>query len=98
MGFAHSVEVYAGQRGTGRRVVWCDGTRFVCRESIVQPSPQRQRAALAHLVERLRRRSFVLLDTQYLTPHLASMGAVEVSADTYNRLLKQALAVPARFA
>ncbi len=40
---------------------------------------------------------FVLLDTQFLTEHLASLGAIEISADHYERLLARALALTCRF-
>jgi leucyl/phenylalanyl-tRNA--protein transferase len=48
-------------------------------------------------VERLRRGGFVLLDTQFVTPHLARFGAVEIRRREYRRRLVAALEVPARF-
>ncbi|MGN6182065.1 MAG: leucyl/phenylalanyl-tRNA--protein transferase, partial [Thermoanaerobaculia bacterium] len=47
--------------------------------------------ALAALVEQLKRQRFVLLDTQWLTPHLLQFGAVEVSRAEYLRLLERAI-------
>jgi len=47
--------------------------------------------ALIALVERLNARGYVLLDTQWVTPHLEQFGAIEVPKDDYLRLLDQAL-------
>jgi leucyl/phenylalanyl-tRNA--protein transferase len=49
------------------------------------------KVALVHLVARLRLGGFRLLDAQFVTPHLASLGAVEVSREAYRRLLSAAL-------
>jgi leucyl/phenylalanyl-tRNA--protein transferase len=51
--------------------------------------------ALAWLIDLLRRTGFVLFDTQFLTHHLASLGAVEITRAEYRRYLAQALQVPA---
>jgi leucyl/phenylalanyl-tRNA--protein transferase len=53
--------------------------------------------ALAALVERLNRAGFTLFDTQFLTDHLASLGAVEISRRTYHRRLDQAKTQSADF-
>jgi leucyl/phenylalanyl-tRNA--protein transferase len=53
--------------------------------------------ALAFLVERLRQRSFQLLDTQMLTGHTASLGATEIPRAEYLRRLRAALACDVRF-
>jgi leucyl/phenylalanyl-tRNA--protein transferase len=53
--------------------------------------------ALAHLVARLRHGGFTLLDTQFTTPHLESLGARTVSRTQYHALLDRALARPAAF-
>jgi leucyl/phenylalanyl-tRNA--protein transferase len=49
--------------------------------------------AMAHLVERLNAGGFVLLDTQFVTPHLASLGGVEISREQYEERLAEALPV-----
>jgi len=54
--------------------------------------------ALWALVERLRARRFILLDTQWLTPHLEQFGAKEISRNLYLHLLNQALELPRQFA
>ena len=53
--------------------------------------------ALAYLCARLRKDGFALLDTQFLTAHLASLGAVEISRRRYHALLAAALEVDATF-
>jgi leucyl/phenylalanyl-tRNA--protein transferase len=55
------------------------------------------KVALVALVERLQEKGFRLLDTQYITPHLRSFGAVEIAKGKYMRLLKQALALDCQF-
>ena len=55
------------------------------------------KVALAALVDRLRERRFTLLDVQYVTPHLESLGAVEITRREYERRLEAALALPRRF-
>jgi leucyl/phenylalanyl-tRNA--protein transferase len=53
--------------------------------------------ALVHLVVRLRLGGFALLDTQFVTDHLARFGAIEVSRLEYRRLLAEAIDLPAVF-
>src|SRR3546814_9355497 len=55
------------------------------------------KVAMAWLVARLRVGGFKLLDTQFLTPHLASMGTIEVPRNAYQSLLSEAVATPADF-
>jgi len=49
------------------------------------------KVALIHLVARLRRGGFSLLDTQFVTSHLAQFGAVEVPRRAYKQMLRQAM-------
>lgn len=55
------------------------------------------KVALAWLVDHLRRAGFVLFDTQFVTPHLASLGGQEISRAAYQALLKDALPLKTRF-
>ena len=55
------------------------------------------KVALVHLVARLKRGGYMLLDTQFVTDHLAQFGASEVSRREYKRLLGEALAYEARW-
>ena len=53
--------------------------------------------ALVALMERLRDRRFILLDTQWLTPHLQKFGAIEISRQQYLHLLATAVNLSRRF-
>ena len=96
MGHARSTEVWAGDRLVGGVYgVVIGGAYFG--ESMFSRETDASKVALAHVVDRLRAGGFVLFDTQFLTPHLASLGGVEVSRSAYRRLLRDALLVPADF-
>ena len=62
-------------------------------ESMFSRATNASKMALAAAVDHLRRTGFVLFDTQFLTTHLASLGAVEISRATYHARLERALAV-----
>jgi leucyl/phenylalanyl-tRNA---protein transferase len=96
-GVAHSVECYDGDGilAGGLYGVALGGAFFG--ESMFSRARDASKVALVHLVERLRRGGFVLLDTQFLTPHLARFGAYTVPRRTYEALLAAALAVDARW-
>jgi leucyl/phenylalanyl-tRNA--protein transferase len=64
-------------------------------ESMFHTSRDASKVALVHLVARLRRGGFRLLDTQFVTPHLASLGAVEVARMRYRALLEDAVTASA---
>lgn len=96
LGFAHSVEVYEGEQLVGG-LYGVTVRGLFAGESMFSRVPSASKVALVHLADRLRRRGFALLDVQYLTPHLINMGAIEVPAAIYERLLQQALRVPAQF-
>lgn len=64
-------------------------------ESMFSYRTNGSKLALAHLVAHLRRCGFVLFDTQFITPHLARLGAIEISRDRYRKELALALQVPA---
>jgi len=95
-GFAHSVEVrHAGALVGGLYGVSIGGAFFG--ESMFSRMTDASKIALAHLVARLRIGGFQLLDTQFLTAHLARFGAVEISRAAYRRRLDAALAAKAYF-
>ena len=56
------------------------------------------KVALVHLVARLRRGGYALLDTQFITKHLEQFGAIEIPRDDYRQLLSAALEVEGQFA
>jgi leucyl/phenylalanyl-tRNA--protein transferase len=96
MGHAHSVEVWAGGRLAGGLYGVRLGAAFFG-ESMFSGMRDGSKIALAHLVARLRAGGFTLLDTQFTTPHLESLGAVTVSRATYRALLDDALGRRADF-
>ncbi|WP_395666429.1 leucyl/phenylalanyl-tRNA--protein transferase [Methylocella sp.] len=61
-------------------------------ESMFHRKTDASKVALAHLVARLRQGRFLLLDAQFVTPHLESLGAVEIAKADYRRLLAAAMA------
>lgn len=66
-------------------------------ESMFSTATDASKVALAYLVDRLRQDGFVLFDTQFITDHLASLGAVEIPRTSYHQLLREALLRQARF-
>jgi len=90
-GHAHSVEVYEGGALVGGLYgVSLRGAFFG--ESMFHRARDASKVALIHLFARLRKGGFRLLDTQFLTEHLASLGAVSVSRETFRLLLAEAMA------
>ncbi len=90
LGLAHSIETWEGERLVGGLYGLALGRAFFG-ESMVSRAADASKVALAHLVARMRVGGFALLDCQFMTPHLASLGAVEVSAGDYTALLDSAL-------
>ena len=59
-------------------------------ESMFSKVPQASKAALVKLIEHLNVKDFMLLDVQYMTPHLKMFGAIEIDFEEYSRLLDNA--------
>ncbi|MGI9170377.1 MAG: leucyl/phenylalanyl-tRNA--protein transferase [Caulobacteraceae bacterium] len=95
-GRAHSVEAWREGRLAGGLYGVAVGAAFFG-ESMFSVGRDASKVALAHLVARLRAGGFRLLDTQFLTDHLASLGAVEISREAYRARLAEAIASPADF-
>lgn len=96
MGHAHSLEVW--REGTlvgGVFGVTLGGAFFG--ESMFSARTNASKIALAYLVDRLRQAGFTLFDTQFLTPHLASLGAIEIPRTAYRARLAEALTRRAEF-
>jgi leucyl/phenylalanyl-tRNA--protein transferase len=89
-GYAHSVEVWEGEALSGGLYGVSLGGAFFG-ESMFHRASDASKVAVAALVERLRARGFTLLDTQWLTPFLDSLGGVEISRDQYLERLGPAL-------
>lgn len=96
MGNAHSVEVWQGDRLVGGVYGVTLGAAFFG-ESMFSRVTDASKVALAHAVDRLRAGGFQLFDTQFLTPHLASLGGIEVPRAAYHRMLAAALDEKATF-
>ncbi|MDQ3757158.1 MAG: leucyl/phenylalanyl-tRNA--protein transferase [Actinomycetota bacterium] len=94
LGWAHSVEAWSsdGRLAGGLYGVAVGG--LFAGESMFHRERDASKVALVALVERMRAAGGALLDVQWCTPHLASLGAVEVGRREYLRLLRRALALP----
>lgn len=90
IGHAHSVEAWRDGRLVGGLYGVHVGGAFFG-ESMFHRETDASKVALVALVARLRERGFSLLDTQWVTPHLARFGAVEIPRDEYLRRLSSAL-------
>ncbi|MFT4151082.1 MAG: leucyl/phenylalanyl-tRNA--protein transferase [Paracoccaceae bacterium] len=97
LGHAHSVEVRRDGRLVGGVYGVVLGAAFFG-ESMFSTETDASKVALAWLIHRLRAGGFTLFDTQFLTPHLASLGAMEIPRTEYRRRLADALDRQARFA
>jgi leucyl/phenylalanyl-tRNA---protein transferase len=94
LGHCHTVEVYRDGHLVGGLYGVMLGAAFFG-ESMFHRERDASKVALAHLVARLRRGGFRLLDTQFVTGHLLQFGAVEVPRRLYKRLLREAIDTPA---
>jgi leucyl/phenylalanyl-tRNA--protein transferase len=66
-------------------------------ESMFSTRTDASKVALAYLVDRLLQGGFALFDTQFITPHLRSLGGVEIPRAQYRKMLNAALALDAGF-
>lgn len=96
LGAAHSLEVWEGEDLVGGVYGVTLGAAFFG-ESMFSRRTDASKVALAHAVHRLRAGGFRLFDTQFLTPHLASLGGKEIPRAEYHRLLAEALEANAEF-
>lgn len=89
-GYAHSVETWCGETLAGGLYGVTIGGAFFG-ESMFTLAPDASKIALVALVARLRERNFILLDTQFITPHLQRLGAHEIPSEEYMLRLHRAL-------
>ncbi len=95
-GFAYSVESWhEGEIAGGLYGVAIGGAFFG--ESMFSRMKDASKSALVGLVRQLRDRRFVLLDAQFMTPHLKSLGAVEIPQSEYLARLHTALSLDRSF-
>ena len=95
LGVAHSVETWQDDQLVGGLYGVALGGAFFG-ESMFHTATDASKVALVALVERLRDRGFVLLDTQWVTPHLAQFGGVEIPRADYLERLATAITLPVR--
>ena len=96
MGHAHSVECWRDGELAGGLYGVCIGGAFFG-ESMFSRATDASKIALAHLVARLRRGGYRLLDTQFATSHLEQFGVTEIGRNEYQAILSSALAADASF-
>jgi len=96
LGFAHSVETWIEGRLAGG-LYGVSLTGLFAGESMFSRTRDSSKIALVYLVEHLRRQGFVLLDVQFMTPHLRRFGVIEISRRQYQKRLEQALRAWVRF-
>lgn len=89
-GFAHSFEAYQNGKLVGGLYGVSIGKAFFG-ESMFHTVTDASKICLVYLVEFLREHKFLLLDTQYLNPHIEQFGALEIPHETYLKLLNKAL-------
>lgn len=89
-GVAHTVEVWDGADLVGGLYGLAIGGAFFG-ESMFHRRTDASKMAMAHLVDRLNAGGFQLLDTQFVTPHLVSLGGIEILRADYEDRLAQAL-------
>jgi leucyl/phenylalanyl-tRNA--protein transferase len=96
LGYAHSAEVWREGRLVGGVYGVSIGGAFFG-ESMFSRETQASKVALTHLQWRLKERGFIVHDTQWTTPHLATFGGHEIPCVQYLELLQRALSLPVRF-
>ncbi len=96
MGFAHSVECWQDGALVGGLYGVSLGAAFFG-ESMFSRVSDASKVALAHLVVRLKKGGYRLLDTQFATPHLTRFGVIEISRQEYRSRLARAITAQARF-
>jgi len=89
-GWAYSFETWQGNELAGGILGIVIGGAFIG-ESMFYRIPEGSKVAMVKLVERLRRRNFLLFDAQMMNPHLERFGACTVEEPQYQVLLRQAL-------
>ncbi|MEL6436054.1 MAG: leucyl/phenylalanyl-tRNA--protein transferase [Pseudomonadota bacterium] len=97
MGHAHSVEAWDADNTLVGGLYGISLGRAFFGESMFSRATDASKICLVHLVERLRERGFILLDTQFTTDHLERFGAIGVAKENYDVLLQEALIGEASF-
>jgi leucyl/phenylalanyl-tRNA---protein transferase len=95
-GKAHSAEAWRDGRLVGGTYGVALGGAFMA-ESMFHRETDAGKVAVAALVDRLRERGFTLLDVQFVTPHLETLGAREIPHVLYSSMLAEAMRRPVHF-
>ena len=96
LGYAHSIECWAKNKLIGGLYgISLNGAFFG--ESMFSRASNASKVALVHLAARLLSGGFKLLDTQFITPHLTALGAIEISKTAYQTKLSEAMQSTADF-
>ena len=95
-GFVHTVEAYENDQLVGGLYGVAIGAAFFG-ESMFHRATDTSKVSLIHLAAHLIACGFTLLDTQFVTPHLITLGAVEIPRHAYHRRLADAIRRPVRF-
>jgi leucyl/phenylalanyl-tRNA---protein transferase len=95
-GFVHTIECRRDGRLVGGLYGVAIGAAFFG-ESMFHLERDASKVALVHLVARLRAGGYALLDTQFVTPHLASLGAIAIARAEYRAMLERAVDESADF-
>ena len=90
LGYVHTVEVYEQGKLVGGLYGLALGGAFFG-ESMFHTARDASKVALVHLVARLNAGGFTILDAQFITPHLASLGAIEIDRSEYQKRLAHAI-------
>ncbi|MBA1349136.1 leucyl/phenylalanyl-tRNA--protein transferase [Rhizobium sp. WYCCWR 11146] len=93
MGHAHTVEAWENDELVGGLYGVSLGSAFFG-ESMFSRRTDASKICLVHLVDRLRERGFILLDTQFTTEHLKTFGAIDVPKADYAAMLAAAMESP----
>ena len=89
-GVAHSIEIWQEEKLIGGLYGVHIGGAFFG-ESMFTRAQGGSKIALAHLVASLKKSDFLLLDTQFITPHLQKFGAIEITREDYETQLQKAV-------
>jgi len=96
LGYGHSAEVWRDEALVGG-IYGVSIGGFYAGESMFSAEDNASRVALVFMERRLRESGYALFDVQFLTPHLQSMGAVEITRAEYLDRLRSAVAASAAF-
>ena len=96
MGFAHSIECWSKDEIVGGLYGISIGGAFFG-ESMFNHLTDAAKASFHYLIDLLKRKNFILLDSQYINPFTKQLGAIEISKSEYLDKLSKALSIPIRF-